>query len=121
MEYNHKYEFTGHVFEKRYTAILVENPEYFLEVSRYIHLNPVKAGMVLDPLDYEYSSYGVYIGQIQMSMVNTDDILNLWAVNQQEQYRLFVEEKMSTGNALGNYVDEDCVDENLISSTKGSD
>lgn len=95
MEYNHKYDFTGHVFERRYTSILVEDPVYLLEVSRYIHLNPVKARMVTDPLNYEHSSYGVYIGRRESQIVNPDDILNLWKSNQQEQYRLFVEGKMS--------------------------
>lgn len=61
MDYNHKYHFTGHVFESRYTACLIEDERYFLEVSRYIHLNPVKAKMVREPLDYEYSSYGKFV------------------------------------------------------------
>ena len=61
MDFNHKYHFTGHVFESRYTACLIEDDRYFLEVSRYIHLNPVKAKMVREPLDYEYSSYGKFV------------------------------------------------------------
>ncbi len=39
---------------------LIEDEVYFLEVSRYIHLNPVKALMVRGPLDYKYSSYGSF-------------------------------------------------------------
>ena len=42
MDFNHKYDFTGHLFESRYTSCLIEDERYFLEVSRYIHLNPVK-------------------------------------------------------------------------------
>ena len=61
MDFNNKYHFTGHVFESRYTACLIEDDRYFLEVSRYIHLNPVKAKMVREPLDYEYSSYGKFV------------------------------------------------------------
>ena len=41
MEFNRKYQYSGHLFESRYTACLIENVRYFLEVSRYIHLNPV--------------------------------------------------------------------------------
>ena len=59
--YNIKYNLTGHLFENRYTACLIENERYFLEVSRYIHLNPVKVQMVRAPLDYEYSSYGLFV------------------------------------------------------------
>ena len=46
MDFNNKYKFTGHVFENRYTACIIEDESYFLEASRYIHLNPVKAMMV---------------------------------------------------------------------------
>ena len=59
--YNIKYKLTGHLFENRYVAQLIEDERYFLEVSHYIHLNPVKAQMVRDPLDYEYSSYGKFV------------------------------------------------------------
>ena len=61
MDFNNKYKLTGHVFESRYIASIIEDERYFLEVSRYIHLNPVKARMVRKPLDYEYSSYGLFI------------------------------------------------------------
>ena len=45
MYFNRKYGTRGHVFDSRYVSRLVEDERYFLEVSRYIHLNPVKAGM----------------------------------------------------------------------------
>lgn len=41
--YNKKYGLRGHLFEDRYKACIVESDEYFLQTSRYIHLNPVKA------------------------------------------------------------------------------
>lgn len=59
--YNNKYQLTGHLFESRYTAQIIEDDRYFLEVSRYIHLNPVKARMVREPLAYEYSSYSLFV------------------------------------------------------------
>lgn len=95
MQFNHRYGYTGHVFEKRYTSFLVKDPAYFLEVSRYIHLNPVRAGMVEDPLDYKYSSYAAYIGRKEDSVVSTEEILNMWEQNGNEQYRLFVEGKIN--------------------------
>ena len=60
-EFNHKYSFTGHLFEGQYTACIIEDERYFLELSRYIHLNPEKAKMVREPLDYEYSSYPLFM------------------------------------------------------------
>lgn len=95
MEFNHLYQYDGHVFEKRYTSIIIRDPVYLLEASRYIHLNPVKANMVSDPLAYDYSSYGTYIGRKEEAFISTEDILNMWRDNPQEQYRLFVEGKLS--------------------------
>ncbi len=60
-DYLYFLDYTGHLFEGRYTAQLIEDEKYFLEVSRYIHLNPVKAQMVREPLAYEYSSYGLRV------------------------------------------------------------
>jgi len=61
--YNLKYKRVGHLFQDRFKSEVVENNEYFLTVLRYIHQNPIKAGMVKDIQAYEYSSYGEYIGQ----------------------------------------------------------
>lgn len=51
----------GHLFQGRYRAILVERDSYALELSRYIHLNPVRAQRVEEPSDYPWSSYSVYV------------------------------------------------------------
>ncbi len=104
MDFNHKYNFTGHLFESRYTSCIVEDERYFLEVSRYIHLNPVKAQMVRDPLDYEYSSYGKFVSDREAKkkstkliddLVETDRVLGAFNNNSHEQYRMFVEGKIS--------------------------
>ena len=52
----------GHLFQGRYKAILVDIEEYAKELSRYVHLNPVRAKMVKAPEEYEWSSYQFYIG-----------------------------------------------------------
>lgn len=57
MYYNRKYCYIGHVFESRYKSCLVKDDAYFLQTSRYIHLNPVKAMMVSRPEHYRWSSY----------------------------------------------------------------
>lgn len=61
--FNIKRKRSGHLFQGRYKAILVEIDEYAKELSRYIHLNPVRAGMVEKPEAYQWSSYPFYIGQ----------------------------------------------------------
>ena len=59
--FNHRYDRVGHLFQGRYKAILIENNEYLVELIRYIHLNPVRAKLVTDPLDYKASSHGAYL------------------------------------------------------------
>lgn len=59
--HNLKYSRTGHLFQNRYKSEPVENEGYFLTVLRYIHQNPVKAGMVKDMAHYKWSSYHSYL------------------------------------------------------------
>ena len=61
--FNIKRKRSGHLFQGRYKAILIEADEYAQELSRYIHLNPVRVGMVSRPEEYQWSSYSDYIGQ----------------------------------------------------------
>lgn len=108
-DFNYRHHYSGHLFEGRYNACLILNDRYFLEVSRYIHLNPVKAGMVREPAAYEYSSYGAYapcdedrpfgkVGKMIEDLVDRSRILHMLADSQveaREQYRLFVEGRAS--------------------------
>ena len=59
--YNTKYKRVGHLFQDRYRSEPVETDEYFLTVLRYIHQNPVKAGIVKSCGKYRFSSYNEYI------------------------------------------------------------
>ncbi len=61
--FNRVYQRVGHVFQGRYKAILVEKETYFLELARYVVLNPVRARMVPSPGDYPWSSYRAMIGE----------------------------------------------------------
>ncbi|MEW6214159.1 MAG: transposase [Nitrospirota bacterium] len=53
----------GHIFAGRYKSLCVEKEGYLLELSRYIHLNPVRANIVKLPQEYQWSSYRYYIGK----------------------------------------------------------
>ena len=55
----------GHLFQGRFKAVLIDADEYLKNLSRYIHLNPVRAKMVLAPSDYKWSSYSAFIGKIK--------------------------------------------------------
>lgn len=58
--YNKKHERVGHLFQDRFKSEVVEDEAYLLTVTRYIHMNPVKAGICDKPDDYKYSSYNDY-------------------------------------------------------------
>jgi putative transposase len=94
--FNIKRKRSGHLFQGRYKAILVEFNEYALELSRYIHLNPVRAGMVARPEEYRWSSYRNYIGQCVaptwLKMETIHDYFGKKTKEAMKKYRSFVEE-----------------------------
>jgi len=59
--YNLKYRRIGHLFQDRFKSEAVEDDRYFFAVLRYIHQNPLKAGLCKEIRTYKYSSYGEYI------------------------------------------------------------
>lgn len=61
--FNRRYERSGHLFQGRYKGILVEKDAYLLQLSRYVHMNPVRAKIVKKPEQYRWSSYPSYIGK----------------------------------------------------------
>ena len=61
--YNKRHTRSGHVFQGRFKSYLIDADEYLTTVSRYIHLNPVRAGVVEKPRDYPWSSYRCFAGE----------------------------------------------------------
>lgn len=59
--YNYKHHRNGHVFQNRFMSECIEDEKYFWTCMRYIHLNPVKAGMLKRPERYKYSSMSEYM------------------------------------------------------------
>ncbi len=59
--FNRRHRRSGHLFQGRFKGHLIEEQGYFLEVSRYIHLNPVRAKAVARPQEYRWSSYPGYV------------------------------------------------------------
>jgi len=62
-QFNRVHQRVGHLFQGRYNAILVDRDSYLVELSRYIHLNPVRAGIVARAADYQWSSAPAYVGR----------------------------------------------------------
>ncbi len=92
--FNIKRDRSGHLFQGRYKAILVDKDEYAKELSRYIHLNPVRAKIVERPEEYEWSSYVYYIGRKKKpAWLNTDFILGYFGRKRssvEKEYHQFV-------------------------------
>ena len=90
MFYNRRYGYKGHVFEGRYVSCLVKTDGYFLQTSRYIHLNPVKAKIVDRPEQYRWSSYITIMDMWNDGIVTPDKTLSFFAEGAAE-YRELVE------------------------------
>lgn len=74
--FNAKMGRIGHLFQGRYRAILVDRDSYVMELSRYIHLNPVRARLVDNPSQYPWSSYIGYVEKVNVwDWLQTDFIL----------------------------------------------
>jgi REP element-mobilizing transposase RayT len=94
---NVKRKRNGHLFQGRFKAIVVDRDSYLLELSRYLHLNPVRANMAEKPEDYPYSSYGCFAASTGDKLVTTRTILEMISSNPamaREKYISFVESAM---------------------------
>jgi REP element-mobilizing transposase RayT len=60
--YNRRHAVKGHLFQRRFHAVLVDSDAYLVEVCRYVELNPVRAGLVGDPAQWTWSSYRAHVG-----------------------------------------------------------
>lgn len=101
--FNRKYQRSGHLFQNRYKSILCEEEPYFLELVRYIHLNPLRAGMVtdLEGLDrYLWSGHAVLLGKSTMEGQETAEVLARFGNTRKyslSDYRQFVADGVPAG------------------------
>lgn len=104
VSFNRKYRRHGQLFQNRYKSILCQQDRYLLELVRYIHLNPLRVGLVEDmqSLDkYLWSGHGGLMGNRPHDWQNADYILALFADSKKlarKRYRSFVEEGISSGS-----------------------
>jgi len=87
--YNIKRSKCGHLFQGRYKSILVDKDSYCQELSKYIHLNPVRAKIVERPEQYKWSSYKGYINKKGDGYIDKSQIKNIIGMNE-IQYRQFI-------------------------------
>jgi len=96
--FNRRYQYRGHVFADRFWSRPCETDPDLLEVLRYIHLNPVLAGIVRRPELYPWSSHRAYLHPQTTGWVATGSILRIFAQSLDHavrEYRLFLEEEIS--------------------------
>jgi REP element-mobilizing transposase RayT len=91
---------TGHLFQGRYKAVLIDADTYLQELTRYIHLNPVRAGMVRKPEKYPWSGHRAYLGLETIPWLTTDWVLSQFSEKvsvARRAYMKFVQEGMEGG------------------------
>lgn len=72
---NRRYKRIGHLFQGRFKSILVDETSYLKELIRYIHLNPVRAGIVLEPQHFVWSSHKAYMDLDKFVWLSKDRVL----------------------------------------------
>jgi REP element-mobilizing transposase RayT len=88
--FNLRHNRGGHLFQGRFKNMLVQNDAYLLQLSYYIHRNPLRAGMVKRLADYKWSSYRAYAyGKSHQNWLNTNVILSQFinVIDQHQAYR----------------------------------
>jgi len=92
---------TGHLFQGRYKAVLVDADSYLLRLTSYIHLNPVRSGIVREPENYPWSGHRAYLGLETIPWLTTDWVLSMFSSNVKRARRVygkFVEEGKGGGH-----------------------
>ena len=96
--FKNRYKLAGSVFQGRYKAVSVDKDSYFLTLTAYIHLNPVRAKMVEHPEDYEWSSYQYYIGKKDAPhFLFTNELKDNF---NKYEYKNFIEDIMNSGRVF---------------------
>lgn len=104
VSFNRRHKRSGHLFQNRYKSTVCEEEPYLLELIRYIHLNPLRAGMVanLEGLNqYEWTGHAVLMGNRRLDAQNADVILERFGKNSEaarQNYSLFISEGIAAGH-----------------------
>lgn len=103
--FNRNHKHFSPVFTGRFKSIIIQKELYHLYLSKYIHLNPVKAGLVQNPQDYPYSSYLEIISEQKHKLRIIDrrtikSLMGKWTAKAIQNYRSFVEEDRSCNYSI---------------------
>ena len=99
MYFNRRYKTAGHLFQGRYKAILCDRDAYLLTLIKYIHLNPIRARIVKEIGDYQWSSHHNYVKQKKESnIVDNDRVLRMFSEYEsvaRKLYKTFMGDEIS--------------------------
>ena len=118
VRFNRRHKRQGHLFQNRYKSIVCEEDTYLLELTRYIHLNPLRAGMVrtIKVLErYPWSGHSAIMGTVKREWQDTGEVLRYFGKGRGsvKRYAAFIEEGVSRGKR------EDLVGGGLLRSVGG--
>ena len=103
INFNRRHKRYGHLFQNRYKSIICEDDPYLLELTRYIHLNPLRAGMVTNKEDldtYPWTGHSAILGKLKRGWQDSDTILAYFGSKRTEAlsgYNRFVEQGITQG------------------------
>lgn len=104
VNYNRRHKRYGHLFQNRYKSILCEDDPYLLELTRYIHLNPLRAGIVtgIKALKkYEWCGHSVIMGSVKLEWQDKDTVLAYFGKRRKtatEKYEKFIIDGIDDGS-----------------------
>jgi hypothetical protein len=103
VNFNRRHKRYGHLFQNRYRSIICEDDPYLLELARYIHLNPIRGGIVddLDGLnEYPWAGHSAIMGSVKRYWQDTDTVLAYFGNKKKGailRYEMFVKDGLSQG------------------------
>ncbi|MFW8601554.1 transposase [Desulfobacterota bacterium M19] len=123
---NRRKKQVGHLFQGRYKALLIDADSYLLELVRYIHNNPVRAGMVKTADKYAWVSHQAYLGEVSVPWLTTDWVLSQFAKQKKRAVALYCDfimegkgeehrKEFYQGNVEGRILGEDRFAEDALS------
>lgn len=100
--FNRKYKRIGHLFQDRFKSECVEDDKYVLALIRYIHRNPVEAGLIRNIASYKWSSHNCYLHDGDNVIVDTAFVLELFSEEKEVAYKIYQEymEQQSQDNFI---------------------
>ena len=102
VNFNLRHKRHGHLFQNRYKSIICEDDPYLLELTRYIHLNPLRAGMVRDMRalsTYRWADHSAIMGRVKRDWQDIETVLSYVGKRRKavEKYEQYVQEGVSLG------------------------